>query len=282
MDYESWQPRARIEQEYKNSLKALIKSISSMLQNISNPSEIISMLREISNSESMANFAGTVASRMITGLTIQSARTWRAAASQSIRGRAIHQALVNEMNGMIGVRIKELIAENAKLISSFPSDISQEIASHISKLELQGQRPSAITESIVSQFPHIAKSRISLVARTETSKASSALTQARSEELNLNWYVWRTSKDARVRSSHRHMEGVLINWGDIPNPELLNHEKSTAGSYHAGNVWNCRCYSEPLIDLNLIKWPAKIHFSGVISRIEKRKFEQMEGMRIAA
>lgn len=58
----------------------------------------------------------------------------------------------------------------------------------------------------------------------------------------------------RVRKSHRIMEGVLVNWNMPPSPERLAGEKDV-GNYHAGNIWNCRCYPEPLISVDDIRWP---------------------------
>ena len=120
----------------------------------------------------------------------------------------------------------------------------------------------------------ISKSRISLIARTESSKASTALTEARAESLNLPWYVWRTSKDARVRSSHRHMDGVLIAWAEAPSPEALKGLKSY-GTYQAGNTFNCRCYPEPLIYLDQVSWPHKVYHNGTIREMTRSAFKKI-------
>lgn len=70
------------------------------------------------------------------------------------------------------------------------------------------------------------------------------------------------------------MEGVLVNWNEPPSPEALAGEKSV-GNYHAGNIWNCRCYPEPLIEIDDISWPHKVYTNGKIQTMGKMQFEQM-------
>jgi len=86
-------------------------------------------------------------------------------------------------------------------------------------------------------FPLASANRVKLIARTETGKAYTMLTMAQSEDLDIPAYEWETSIDARVRSSHNHMQGVIVFWHDPPSPEALIGIKSV-GKYHAGNIYN--------------------------------------------
>lgn len=128
------------------------------------------------------------------------------------------------------------------------------------------------------RFPILLRSRVQLISRTETAKASSALTQARSEDLGLSWYVWRTSHDARVRGSHAHMSDVLCSWTDPPSPEALMGVKSGLGTYAAGSCPNCRCYSEPVLDVDDIRFPAKVHHHGSVTTMGKQAFLKTFGI----
>ena len=67
------------------------------------------------------------------------------------------------------------------------------------------------------------------------------------------------------------MNDVLVSWNNPPSPELLVKEKDV-GRYHAGNIWNCRCYSEPLIDIDDVKWPHKVYINGSIQKMSKARF----------
>ncbi|WP_414859012.1 phage minor head protein [Paenibacillus elgii] len=146
---------------------------------------------------------------------------------------------------------------------------------HVLSESLKGTRASDIAQQIKVLFPEKSEASADLIARTETSKASSALTRARSESMGIYWYVWRTSDDSRVRDAHALMEGVLVKWTNPPSPERLDGEKRTYGHYHCGGIFNCRCYAEPVIDLDLIAWPAKVYYGGRIQKMSRKQFESI-------
>jgi len=216
-----------------------------------------------------------IAGRMITATRVDNARNWRQAASISTRGRDIYQALKLQMQGPMGNLIRAQIDYNASLIRSTPIDISIKMTHHIQQEALKGRRAEDIVDDLKVWMPNITKSRANLIARTEVSKASTALTRAQSYELGLRWYVWRTSEDGRVRQSHRNMDGVLIKWTDPPSPEQLARKKYQYGHYQAGEIFNCRCYAEPLVDPDYVKWPHKIYSNGKISWINRKDFERL-------
>ena len=70
------------------------------------------------------------------------------------------------------------------------------------------------------------------------------------------------------------MEGVLVCWNDPPSPEKLINEKFV-GYYHAGEIYNCRCYPQPIVKLNFVKWPAKVYYQGKIQRMSRKQFEEI-------
>lgn len=209
---------------------------------------------------------------MITGVRVDNAKNWREAASLGTRGRDIYQALRQQMQGSVGNLIRAQLDYNARLIRSAPLDISRKMTHYIQQEALRGRRAEDIVSDLKEYVPNLSASRANLIARTEVSKASTALTRAQAYELGLGWYVWRTSEDGRVRQSHRHMDRVLIKWNDPPSPEQLGHEKHTYGHYHAGEIFNCRCYAEPLIDADYVKWPHKAYIGGKIIWLNRKDF----------
>ena len=239
------------------------------------PYDIIDKLRQYCQSDFFKEFALAAVSRMITGYAIEGARTWREAATKSMRGRMIYEALQQEMQGEVGLTVRELILRNAELISTFPQDIAENITDYINKGYQSGIRAEEMSREIQARFPKIAESRVNLIARTESSKASTALTQARSQSLSLDWYLWRTSKDARVRPSHNRMEGILISWKEPASPERLNHEKRSYGNYAPGNLFFCRCYPEPLIYIDQVSWPHKVYTAGSVRSMTRAAFEKL-------
>ncbi len=167
------------------------------------------------------------------------------------------------------------MAENARLIRSIPLDAARTTANEIMRLQQMGARPKTIERALRSKFPQHTAARIRLIARTETMKASAALTETRATHLGIHWYVWRTSHDQRVRSSHAHMDGVLIPYSQPPSPEKLIGIKSTLGTYHAGGAPNDRCVQLPLLDTDDVSWPHKVYWNGRIRMMTRAEFVRL-------
>lgn len=261
---------AQYEHDLFNMLLSFFKDIPATVQGIT--------ARLLSHSEFLDKYARQAAQRMVTGRYVAGAKTWQAAARQSMQGNTIYTLLNQEMQGPVGVRFRELIAQNSKLIRSLPHDVAAHVSKEIATRAQEGDRAEV---NIPSLLKHVSRTRAALIARTETSKASSALTRARAEELQLGWYVWRTSEDARVRLSHRRLDGVLVSWDRPPSPEQLAGENSV-GNYNAGDIWNCRCYSEPLLRTDQVRWPAKVYFGGSIRRMTLANFKHITQQPLAA
>ena len=232
-------------------------------------------MRNFQNSEPFNSFVYSAVRRMVTPLAIQNMKTWRKAAKKSTKNPYLYKLLMREINNGLKNDINIQIEENANLIKTLPTDVAKKVAKDIEEMALKGMRASEIAKVIREQTDKHSRASAKLIARTEVSKTTTALTKARCDNLDLHWYVWRTAEDGdRVRKSHRIMEGVLVNWNEPPSPEALVGEKSV-GNYHAGNIWNCRCYPEPLIEIDDISWPHKVYTNGKIQTMGKMQFEQM-------
>jgi SPP1 gp7 family putative phage head morphogenesis protein len=281
MKIEQWSPRMLREIAYKQAITNIIDRFVLELPglDLNNPYDLVSTLNHFAATDLFQELSYAAASRMVTGLLSDSARTWQEAAQESMSGRAIYRSLIQELKGPVGYTVQSLIDRNAKLISALPEDMVGQVNTFIKNEAYKGRRSSSIAKDLIEQFPDVAQSRINLIARTETSKASTALTRARSNEMGLDWFLWITSKDARVRRSHAHMDGVLINWAELPSPESLNQEKRTYGHYAPGDIFNCRCYPAPLIRIDSIAWPHKVYINGSIQMMTRHHFELNTGGR---
>lgn len=273
-------PPNRIELEYQRLINKLI---GRFLPDELTPEGVLRAFANLANNaDVLESLAKPIAQRMVTQLKAANARSWREAATQSSRGREIFEALQREMETGVGQRVRQIVAENAKLISSIPEKLREEVDHEITQLQLQGLRPEVVADYLRKRVPQITRAKAALIARTETGKASTAITRARSEDLNIHWYQWITSEDGRVRDSHRLMNKVLVNWNDPPNPESLAHESNNHGPYNAGNIYNCRCDALPVISLDVISWPAKVYGAGSIRRMTRAQFALLGGIRRAA
>ena len=282
-----WEPRRRIEENYRRALKALMDRFVSFLDplDITDPAEIMERMSAFFGADAFRDLAQAAASRMVTGLFQDGARTWKEAAREGMRGNMIYKALWREMQGPVGARVGDLITENARLIGGFNQiriaggrTLADEIVDYIKGESFKGRRAADIAKDLARQYPKVTEGRINLIARTEVSRASTALTRARAEDLDLDWYVWRTAKDARTRKAHRHLDGVLVAWNEPPSPEALLGIKSTLGDYHAGDCPNCRCYPEPMLRLDRVDWPHRAFYDGRIQMMTRSRFARISGL----
>ena len=167
------------------------------------------------------------------------------------RDREKWRALGNEIslqlhrdieNAPVGERLRELLAEQVGLIKSIPIEAGQ----RVHKLTIQGLEDSTRAREFVEEIKHsgdVAESRAMLIARTEVARTASILTQTRAEAAGSTSYVWETARDSTVRPSHRAMQGKVVSWSD---PVTLDGMTG-----HAGQFPNCRCWSRPVLNLEL-------------------------------
>lgn len=136
-----------------------------------------------------------------------------------------------------GATLKELQAAQVKLIRSIPLDAAKRVHDLAQEALLGSKRASVVAAQILAQ-QDVSEAKATLIARTEVSRVTSNLVQARSEHAGSVGYIWRTADDADVRESHRKMEGRFVLWNSPPTLDNL------VG--HAGCLPNCRCFAEPV------------------------------------
>lgn len=276
MRFNLWRRARSVENEYLKSLFILCDMFKRIAESSGGQqAEYVQKMNAFQSSYQYEKFTMSAVKRMVTPLDADNMKTWRQAARKSTKGKFLYTILQEELQQGTEQIINAQILENANLIRTLPNDVAQKVVKDIAENALKGKRAVAIEDVIRNQTDKHSRASARLIARTEVSKTQSALTQARAEQLDLRWYVWRTALDGdRVRKSHRLMEGVLVSWHDPPSPEQLAGEKDV-GYYHAGNIWNCRCYSEPLLEIDDVKWPHKVYSNGQIKSMSKREFESI-------
>jgi SPP1 gp7 family putative phage head morphogenesis protein len=273
-----WEPKRRIELTYQRSLRVIMRKLEKELKGKNDIASILKTLKKFMKSEEFNRHAYASAKKMVTSLFADAGKTWRTAANVNSKGRQIYEALRREIDTTpIGISIREQTERNAKLIKSMPERIRVEITDIVARESQGGRRASDIAEDLQSRFPEMLKSKADLIARTETSKTSTALTKSRCDNLGIKAYIWRTSEDIRVRDSHKKMDDVIIFWSNPSSPELLAKEKF-AGYYNPGEIYNCRCYPEPIIRLDFISWPHKVYWNNKIIRMSRKQFEEVAKM----
>lgn len=276
MKYSIWRQSRRIENEYLKTLYTLCDMFRKIAHSVGEDQALyMQRMNQFQNSYQYEKYIMSAVKRMVTPIADINAKTWREAARKSTRGRFLYDLLMEELQQGKDVLINDQLLENAALIKTLPNDIAEKVVKDIADEALKGKRARSIEKIIKQETDKHSRASARLIARTEVAKTQSALTRVRAQSLDMQWYVWRTALDGnRVRPSHRLMEGVLVNWNDPPSPEALAGEESV-GNYHAGNIWNCRCFSEVLVDIDDVKWPHKVYCNGQIQMMSKSEFSNL-------
>ncbi len=228
----------RLEKEYMRSLRQLSKQIDQIVKGMvptgtaDNSHQIAALLR--SYSDTIRPWAQSIARRMLERVADKDEKAWIELS------RDIGKSLRKELNDApIGLPLQRLLDEQVHLITSLPLDAAQRVHKMTTEGLLQGRRASDIAKDIL-ETGRVTESRAKLIARTEVARTAASLTQARSQHVGVTHYIWRTSKDPDVRESHKEMDGKVIPWDTAPT--LSDGTKT-----HAGMIYNCRCYPEPVI-----------------------------------
>lgn len=276
MRLQDWARIAAVQQEFQKSLYYLCDMFDYIAKRCNNSLTVYQQkMYEFQQSDAFQDYVYSAVRRMVDPLSMYNMRTWREAARQTFKGQRNYNLLLNELQGSTGQLVQEQIDENARLIRTLPTDVAYKVAQDVTDYALTGMRSSEIAKIIRESTDRHSRVSARLIARTETSKTQSAITQARAVQMGVNWYVWQTQRDGkRVRAQHRIMQGVLVNYADPPSPEQLDGLPSV-GNYHAGQIWNCRCYAEPLLDISFVNWPHKVYFRGKIQFMTKSQFERI-------
>lgn len=185
-------------------------------------------------SQALSPWARKVAEKTLQDIGRRDTKAWQQYARQM--GRAIHQELEQADTGKV---YSEAMARQVHLITSLPTEAANRVHELVTGALGSGKRPSEIAEMIM-QTGEVTKSRATLIARTEVARAASEFTQARAVSVGSTHYIWRGVRDRRERDSHWEMEGRVCEWANPPEVE-------PGKRYHAGCIYNCRCYPEPVI-----------------------------------
>lgn len=135
--------------------------------------------------------------------------------------------------------VAAFVEANVALIKTIPAQLFDKVERVINAAFRRGQRSEQIAPRISHQFG-VSYRRARFIARDQIAKINGQLTEQRQTELGLDEYIWRTSRDERVRESHRALEGTVQKWSDPPTT-------LEGRTVHPGEDYQCRCTAEPVI-----------------------------------
>lgn len=278
MRYYNWRTSRKVEAEYLKALNKLIEIFKKFAKSSKgNPGDFSNKLNQFQNSDTFEKYLNSICRRMVLKAFNVQAKTWREAARKATKSKFVYSLLLKDINQNMKPSIDAQVNRNAYIISTLPNDVALKVTKDIEKATFEGLRPKAIEQLIIDKTSQHAGASARLIARTEVAKTQTALNRARSERVGAKWYVWRTAEDGAVRDSHRLMNDVVVAWQSPPAPEILAGETPPKNNvyYHAGEIYNCRCYPEVLLDIDDIEWPHKVHINGQIVRMNKKQFSEI-------
>lgn len=267
-----------VERRYGAALGHLMQGLQTELSRLRSPFLMAAAIRRYARSPTYRQAAEAIARSMATHVFLAGHKTWRQAAKAGSKGRTVYNALQKELQAtQVGVTYERIIMDNAHWIQTMPETIANRVAAKVAREAEEGKRPEEIVDEVLQLYPRMTRAHAKLIARTETSKASTALTEARCASAGIHWYIWRSSEDERVRSAHRLMDGLIISWDEPASPERLAREPVTHGLYHPGNIFNCRCYPQALITFDDVSWPHKVYRNGRVQTMTLAQFKRIAG-----
>lgn len=245
--HEKWLAARKAERQYIMQLRRVARAVSDFvrghLQGVEPGTpewsqalnELEQMLQQYSRI--LQPWAIAVANRMIADVAQRDYRSWMA------HSREIGRALAEEIRSApTGALYRETMARQVDLITSLPLEAAQRVHEIATGQLYSGARAAELRDEIM-KTGLVTRSRAELIARTETSRAASSLTEVRARHVGSDSYQWMTAGDADVRRAHRRLSGHVFRWDDPP----LASEPSQGMHYHPGQGPNCRCFAAPII-----------------------------------
>ncbi|NML34936.1 phage head morphogenesis protein [Paraburkholderia antibiotica] len=227
----------RIEQRYALQLRKVAEQVGSIVAPFT-PGDMsaVPTIEHLLNAyaDMLKGWATQTASNMLMDVALRDEQAWQTMAKDLSRG--LREEIRNAPTGRV---MQQLLAEQVDMIQSIP----REAAQRVHRLALAGLEDSTRFTEIAKEIrrtEEVTVSRSILIARTETARTASVLTQARAEHIGCTHAIWHTSHDGAVRKSHREMDGKIF---ALDKPPRLSDGTET----FPGQIFNCRCWMEPIL-----------------------------------
>lgn len=141
------------------------------------------------------------------------------------------------------LEVNRILDDQMELITSIPLEAAERVQELSREYWTGGRRYDDLRREILNMST-VTYNRATLIARTETAKTSSAVTQARATMIGSKQYQWHSAGDADVRPQHKKLAGTIQRWD---TPPLASEPGQKPMYYHPGGGPNCRCFPVPLL-----------------------------------
>ena len=141
-------------------------------------------------------------------------------------------------SGDIAEAVALRAAQNAALIRSLGADVVKRVETATLQAITEGSTAKQLEAKFRDELG-ITSRRAKLIARDQTAKLTSDLNRIRQGQAGVTTYRWASSRDERVRPTHRANDGKLFRWDSPP-----------AATGHPGHDVNCRCVPIAVIEID--------------------------------
>jgi SPP1 gp7 family putative phage head morphogenesis protein len=193
----------------------------------------------------LAQLMTTIRARMSRRLTdkqmAQLARryaTRTSAAQRKQLGRQFKAALgVDLFTADVALKatMTKFVRGNVALIKSIPANVLDDVQRVVQGGIQGGMLRRDLAAEIDRRFT-VGRTRANTIARNEISSFHGQLNAERQRGLGITRFIWRSSRDERVRDLHEDYDGQTFSYDDPPSDGL------------PGEPINCRCYAEPVFE----------------------------------
>lgn len=228
----------RLETSFARQLRKIAYHVGELIDKMpsADPGAMPELQRQLdAYSRAIEPWARATVKRMHLDVGARDLRAWIDFAEQ------LREGVVEELReAPTGWATQTLMREQVDLITSIPREAGERVHEWTLKALSEGTRYEEIAAAIRNSTD-VTVSRANLIARTEVARTANTFTQARAEYIGSTEYIWRTSGDADVRPSHKKLNASVQKWAAPPVCDPPDHRA------HPGCIWNCRCFSEPII-----------------------------------
>jgi SPP1 gp7 family putative phage head morphogenesis protein len=233
----SWAHVRRAEIQYGRDLRGVAREIAQLVSMLGEGESENTLIRALElYAETIRPWARASAARMLADVSRRDEAMWNTLA------RSMRRNLREELERMpIGDLFRQLQESQVALITSLPLKAAQQVHEMMSEARISTAERAGVLADRIGNLGDITAARAMLIARTETARAASNLVQARAQFVGSEGYIWRSSGDTDVRPLHKKLNGKYFKWSEPP----VSGERGEKA--HAGCIYNCRCFSEPVL-----------------------------------
>jgi SPP1 gp7 family putative phage head morphogenesis protein len=240
-------PPVGAEMSYTSSLRKAWDEVSSEVGRI-----VEAELRPLTDAERtdanpVASILERIEAALAATLSLKKIRDMAASIHERVNRfnlREVAASLVVSPQLLPGMRemSEEWSLTNARLITVMGDEVIQDLAARLRDEWARGARWEEI-RALVQDRLGVGRSRAELIARDQVLKLNADLTAERHRAVGVTKYRWSSSRDERVRASHRALDGTTQSWA---NPPIV--DPRTGRRDHPGQDYQCRCVAMPVFD----------------------------------